>query len=62
MELCSGMPLFHAVKKLPDQRMPEDTCRIIFRQLMLAIGYMHSNNKVHRDLKLDNILYDPENR
>jgi serine/threonine protein kinase len=60
MELCSGMPLFHVVKKLPDQRMPEDSCRIIFRQLMLAIGYMHSNGKAHRDLKLENILYDQE--
>ena len=60
MELCPGMPLFHHVKKLPEQRMSEDNCRVIFRQLMLGVGYMHSRGKAHRDLKLDNILYDPE--
>lgn len=54
------MPIFHHVKKLPDQRMTEDLCKVIFRQLMLAIGYLHSRGKVHRDLKLDNILFDAE--
>lgn len=62
MELCAGMPIFHVVKKLPEQRMSEDLCRIIFRQLMLAVGYMHSRGKAHRDLKLENILFDPETK
>jgi serine/threonine protein kinase len=60
MELCQGMPLYHHVKKLPEQRMSEDNCRVVFRQLMLGVGYMHSRGKAHRDLKLDNMLYDPE--
>lgn len=42
MELCTGMPLYHVVKKLPDMRMNESKCRVIFRQIMLALDYMHS--------------------
>ena len=60
MELCAGMPIQHHLKKLPNQRMNEEQCKVIFRQLMLAVGYMHSRGKSHRDLKLDNILYDSE--
>lgn len=30
------------------------------KQLVDAVGYMHSKNLVHRDLKLENILFDKE--
>lgn len=38
MELCNGMPIYHHIKKLPDQRMPEDQCRSIFKQLICGVG------------------------
>ena len=40
--------------------MGEQQCKEIMRQLALGVGYMHCCGKVHRDLKLDNILYDSE--
>jgi serine/threonine protein kinase len=62
MELCPGMPIYHHIKKLPDQRMSENLCKTIFSQLIMAIFYMHSQGKAHRDLKLDNILFDSETK
>jgi serine/threonine protein kinase len=38
--------------------MGEDVGRFLFRQLVKSIKYMHSRNVVHRDLKIENILYD----
>ena len=58
MELCQGMSVYHHIKKMPDQRLPEDTCKHIFKQLVRATAYMHSKGYAHRDLKLDNILMD----
>lgn len=40
--------------------MGEDIGRFLFRQLMKSIKYMHSRNVVHRDLKIENILYDEQ--
>lgn len=31
MELCTGMPIFHHIKKLPGSRYPEETCKVVFR-------------------------------
>lgn len=37
-------------------RVPEDEARELFRQLMSAVDYCHSQGVVHRDIKPENIL------
>jgi serine/threonine protein kinase len=59
MELCNGKSLYHYIKKKENMRLPEELCRVIFRQLVDGLAYLHANDIVHRDLKLDNILIDP---
>jgi len=55
-ELCCGGELFdYLVEK---GRLSEDETRLIFGQLCLAVAYLHENNIVHRDLKLENVLLD----
>ncbi|KAF8950490.1 hypothetical protein BDZ97DRAFT_1894891 [Flammula alnicola] len=55
-ELCCGGELFdYLVEK---GRLSEDETRVIFGQLCLAVAYLHDNNIVHRDLKLENVLLD----
>jgi maternal embryonic leucine zipper kinase len=58
MELCLGASLYHHIKKLPNQRLPEEQCKVVFKQIVSAIAYMHKRGYCHRDLKLDNILYN----
>ncbi|GMH45008.1 hypothetical protein BSKO_12965 [Bryopsis sp. KO-2023] len=53
-ELMSGGRLLEVVL----QRPPEASTRKIFRQLIEGIGYLHSKNVTHRDLKLENILLE----
>lgn len=40
---------------------PEDRCRIMFRQLLEAMIYLHGVNIAHRDLKCENLLLDYQN-
>ena len=37
---------------------PESTTRIIMLQIIFALGYIHQNKIIHRDIKLNNILVD----
>lgn len=39
-------------------RMSEPEAKRIFRQIVSAVSYCHSNGVVHRDLKAENLLLD----
>ncbi|XP_036451530.1 testis-specific serine/threonine-protein kinase 1-like [Colossoma macropomum] len=40
--------------------LPEDFCRKLFRQLSLAIQFIHNLDIAHRDLKCENLLLDKD--
>ena len=57
-ELCTGGEL---LKKVQDNQMKEKDIAKIFNQIMSAVAYCHEKGIVHRDLKLENILFASEN-
>lgn len=56
MELCAGGDLLNYVRKR--RKLDEDCAKVIFKQIIEGLGYIHSKNILHRDIKLDNILLD----
>ena len=56
MELCAGGDLLNFVRKR--KKLDEETAKVIFKQVIEGIGYVHSKKILHRDIKLDNILLD----
>ena len=59
MENISGGDLLSFVKKRT--KLNEKTSRIIFKQLINSLKFIHSKGIIHRDIKLDNILIDLNN-
>lgn len=57
-ELLEGPELFAYVQKNP---LSETEARHIFKEIVKAVQFMHSKRIVHRDLKLENILFTHEN-
>lgn len=59
MEYVCGGDLLSFVRKRT--KLTENIAKFIFRQIIEALQYIHSQNVVHRDIKLDNILIDLSN-
>jgi len=59
MECMEGGELFDRVTELK-QFSERDAADSVW-QMLLALNYLHSHGMVHRDLKLENFLYDQKN-
>jgi len=56
MECMSGGELFNCVQK--KQKLSEQEAASVVWQMLLAVNYMHSCGVVHRDIKLENFLFE----
>lgn len=54
LDYINGGDLSQKLKS--EEYFDEDTSRNYFQQIITAVSYMHSQNVIHRDLKLENIL------
>lgn len=58
MELCNGGTLLDRVKKCGPFR--EREAASVIKQVMKALEVCHKNGIVHRDMKLDNVMYETD--
>ena len=61
-ELAPGRDLFWLWWETKGHRLTEDRARFFVAQLIDAVHYLHSVGICHRDLKLQNLLLDTEQR
>lgn len=58
MEVCQGGDLLQYIRRR--RKLDESLAKFFFKQIIHGIAYIHSQNIIHRDLKLENILIDNE--
>uniref|UniRef100_A0A673VD53 non-specific serine/threonine protein kinase n=1 Tax=Suricata suricatta TaxID=37032 RepID=A0A673VD53_SURSU len=56
LEYCPGGELFDYI--ISQDRLSEEETRVVFRQIVSAVAYVHSQGYAHRDLKPENLLFD----
>jgi hypothetical protein len=63
MDLCRGGELFDLLNSGKSQGFVfrEDRASKLMRDMLSAVHYLHSKGIVHRDLKLENFLFDAKN-
>lgn len=59
-ELMRGGTLADLLDRQKGNRLPESYARVVMRELLTALHYVHSKNIVHRDVRPDNILCSRE--
>lgn len=52
---CDGQ-LFSLLKSV-DQGFTEETTSIVMREIISGIQHMHKNEVLHRDIKLENVVF-----
>lgn len=52
--------LFKVVEERGDRSIPEGLAKEIFRKIVEATAFLHSNGIAHLDLSLENVLVDPK--
>lgn len=57
----TGCCIFFLDHLVVNGRMHEVEARRVFKQIINAVGYLHINGIVHRDLKAENLLLDKNN-
>jgi len=60
MEYMSGGELWTRLNSQANKQYSEQVAADTTRQMLLAVAYLHSHQVVHRDLKLENFLYEKE--
>ncbi|XP_078224123.1 maternal embryonic leucine zipper kinase-like [Callithrix jacchus] len=53
---CPGGELFDYI--ISQDRLSEEETRVVFRQIVSAVAYVHSQGYAHRDLKPEYLLFD----
>ena len=62
LELCRGGHLMDRLSNQRGQFYREHVACKYVHSILTAVAYCHANNVVHRDLKLDNILFETESK
>lgn len=57
MDLCKGDTLLNRI--LQPGMMDEESAKPLFKQILDTVTYIHEKGIAHRDLKLDNVLVEP---
>jgi len=58
MEIMDGGCLTEILDLFPQVRISEDQIAFVITQVLSGLDYIHGLNKIHRDIKSDNVLLD----